>query len=177
MQEGCLWVWIPALLLTNCVLLETHSLSRVLISLSLTEVLTFKKCTMWELWVKFYLQQYEDWIQGDSTSDSSEKLFQKGRGKGQYICDFGKGGVHASKHVFCRKFLLVSRSFCQSQEIIITMKDFSAFLDMRRYKNWADKIWGPVLSVFPEDRVLLSPLHPEPLQGGVEGQPLQQHMI
>ena len=37
------------------------------------------------------------------------------------------------------------------------MKDFSAFLDMRRYKNWAHKIgswkyltiWRPVLPVFP----------------------------
>ena len=32
-------------------------------------------------------------------------------GKGQYICDFGKGGIHAIKHIFfCRRFLLVTRS-------------------------------------------------------------------
>ena len=35
---------------------------------------------------------------GDSTSGNSEKLFQRDRGKRQYICDFGKGGVHAIKH-------------------------------------------------------------------------------
>ena len=41
------------------------------------------------------------------------------------------------------------------------MKDFSAFLDMKRYKNWAHKIsswkypiiWRPVLPVFPRHRV------------------------
>ena len=63
-----------------------------------------------------------------------------GRG-GQYICDFGKGGVHAIKHVY---FL---ESFCWSHEAsashekqLSTMKDLSAFLEMRRYKNWAHKI-------------------------------------
>ena len=29
---------------------------------------------------------------GDSTSGNSEKLFQRHRGKGENICDFGKGG-------------------------------------------------------------------------------------
>ena len=30
-------------------------------------------------------------------------------GRGQYICDFGEGGVPAIKHIFfCRMFLLVS---------------------------------------------------------------------
>ena len=59
---------------------------------------------MWELWVKFYLGQNEDCSLGDSTSDSSEKLLQTGSGKGQYICDFGEGGIHATKHVFFQKF-------------------------------------------------------------------------
>ena len=46
---------------------------------------------------------------GHSISDNSEKLLQRGRGKRRYISDFGKGWVHAIKHVFfCRKFLLVS---------------------------------------------------------------------
>ena len=40
--------------------------------------------------------QNEDYSPGDSNSDSSEKLLQRGRGQeGQYICDFGEGGVHA----------------------------------------------------------------------------------
>ena len=42
--------------------------------------------------VKFYLGQNKDYSQGDSTSLSSEKLLQRGKGKGQCIYDFGKGG-------------------------------------------------------------------------------------
>ena len=58
---------------------------------------------MWELWVKFYWGQNEDFSLGDNTSDSSERLLQRGRGKVD-ICDFGKGRVHAIKHIvesFC----------------------------------------------------------------------------
>ena len=62
---------------------------------------------MWELGVKFYLWQNEDYSPGDSISDNSEKLLQRYRVKGQYICDFGKGGVHAINHIyFCRTLLL-----------------------------------------------------------------------
>ena len=48
-----------------------------------------------------------------SHSDSSERLLQRGRGEGQYMCDFGEERVHAIKHIFfffSRKFLLVTRS-------------------------------------------------------------------
>ena len=69
-----------------------------------------KRCVMWELWVKFYLGQYENYSLRDSTSDSSEKRLQRGRGKGQHICDFGEGGVHAIKHRF------FVESFCWSRE-------------------------------------------------------------
>ena len=41
---------------------------------------TLKRCTMWELWVKFYLGQNEYGSQGDSTSDSSERLLQRSCG-------------------------------------------------------------------------------------------------
>ena len=44
-----------------------------------------KKHTTWEFEGKFYLEQYEDCTMGDSTSDSSEKLFQEGRREGQYV--------------------------------------------------------------------------------------------
>ena len=37
--------------------------------------------------------QKEDCSPGDSTSDSSEKLLQRGKGEGQYACDFGEGVV------------------------------------------------------------------------------------
>ena len=47
----------------------------------------------------FYLGQNEDYSLGDSISDSSEELVQRGRGEGQYRCDFGEGGVHAIKHI------------------------------------------------------------------------------
>ena len=68
---------------------------------------------------------------------------------------------YAIKHTFILDFLLVLWSFCQSWETICTMKNFSTFLDMRRYKNWAHKIsswvyltiWRPVLAVFLEQRV------------------------
>ena len=51
---------------------------------------------MRELQVKFYLGQYEDYSLGDNTSDSSEELLRQG--EGQYVQDFGEGGVHAIKH-------------------------------------------------------------------------------
>ena len=57
---------------------------------------------MWELWVKFYLEQNEDCSPGDSPSDSSERLLLSGRG-GQYMYDCGEGGVHAMKHIFFQK--------------------------------------------------------------------------
>ena len=68
------------------------------------------------LWVTFYLGQYEDCISGDSTSDSSEKLFQRGNGKRQYICDSGKAGIHATKHIFFVECFCWSHEVSASQE-------------------------------------------------------------
>ena len=51
-----------------------------------------KKWTLWKLWVNFSLGQDEDYTLGDSALDSPEKLLQRGRGEGEYICDFGKEG-------------------------------------------------------------------------------------
>ena len=64
--------------------------------------------------------------------------------KGKYI--------QSSTYVFQK----TSASLMKSWETVDTMKDFSAFLDLRRYKNWAHKIsfwkyltiWKPVLPVF-----------------------------
>ena len=64
---------------------------------------TLKKCTAWELWVKFYLGQNEPYSLGDSISNSSEKMLERGRGEGQHICDFGEVGVHVIKHRFLQK--------------------------------------------------------------------------
>ena len=65
------------------------------------------------------------------------------------------------------------------------MKDFCAFLEMRRYKNWAHKIgsWKYLnyrkscSAVFPQStECLIFALHPELFSGSVEGQQLQQHL-
>ena len=49
------------------------------------------------------------------------------------ICDFGEGAIHV---LMCLFFVEVFRQchggFLESQEAVITMKDFHAFLDMRR---------------------------------------------
>ena len=50
--------------------------------------------------MKFYLGQNEDYRLRGSISDSSEKLFQKGREEGQCLCDFNEGRVHEIKHMF-----------------------------------------------------------------------------
>ena len=81
------------------------------------------------------LGQNEGCSPGDGTSDSSERLLQRGEGKRSIYMIFGEGGIHAVKHIY---FLKVSTSlvkFCWPQGVVITMKDFRAFLDMRRYKN------------------------------------------
>ena len=47
--------------------------------------------------------------QETDSSDSSERLFPRPRGKGHIYYDFGKGGIHAVMHIFFgRKFLEVS---------------------------------------------------------------------
>ena len=59
-----------------------------------------KKSTMWELWVKFYLGQNEDYSLGDSLSDSSaELLWSLGGGGCQNIYNFGERlYVHSSTY-------------------------------------------------------------------------------
>ena len=47
---------------------------------------------------------------GDSFSDNSEELLQRGSRGGQYICDFGEGGYMQPSTHFGRSLLLVTRS-------------------------------------------------------------------
>ena len=78
-------------------------------------------------------------IPGDSISDSSEKLFQRGGKESQHICDFGERGVHAIQHGFfvCLFWFVFSQKISASHEGHSSpLKDFSAFLDMKRYKNF-----------------------------------------
>ena len=141
-------------------------------------LLTKKKCKMCELQVKFYLRQYEDWGLGDSTSDSSEKLLQRGRGQGgQCICDSGKGGVHlqSSTYFFVENFCWSWETSSSHKKQLLHMKDFSAFLDMRRYKNWAHKIssheylFEDLPCQFSQNtECLVSALHSGLLQGVLE---------
>ena len=79
--------------------------------------------------------QYEGYSLGDSISDSSKKLLQRGRGEGHYICDFGGRGEHAIKHIFLQKV-----SAGHVDLLVITMKDFSTFLEVGKYKNWDHKM-------------------------------------
>ena len=115
-----------------------------------------KKCTIWEFWVKFYWGQNEDYSPGDSISDSLEKLLWE---KVNIYVILLTGTTGNQAHISCRRFLLVSWSLV-SWETAVTMKDINAFLDMRRYKNWAQKIcsWKCLsedlsCQVFPEHRM------------------------
>ena len=42
--------------------------------------------------------------------------------------------------IFPEGFWQSGEAFCQSQGTVITVKDFSAFLNLGRYKNWAHEI-------------------------------------
>ena len=52
---------------------------------SCSGVCQLKRWTKWELQVKFYFGQNEDFSPGDSTSDSSEDCSKEAVGEGQYI--------------------------------------------------------------------------------------------
>ena len=81
----------------------------------------------------------EDCSPGNSTLGSSEKLLLRSRGKVSIYVILVKWECMQS-NTYIPRFLLVSWSFCWSQGIVVTMKEFSAFLDMGWYKNWAHKI-------------------------------------
>ena len=46
---------------------------------------------------------FKDYSLGDHISNISEELLQRSSGEGQYICDCGEKGVHATKHIFFQK--------------------------------------------------------------------------
>lgn len=68
------------------------------------------KSTTRMLCISFIWGQGEDYNPGGSISGSAEKPLQRDMGKGQYICDFGEGDIHAIKHTFCKRLLLVMKS-------------------------------------------------------------------
>ena len=74
-----------------------------------------KKCTTWELWVKFYWGQNEDGSPGGSISYSSERLLQSGSGESQHIRFWWRGSsIPLSPH-FTKGFLLVRKSWCHHE--------------------------------------------------------------
>ena len=64
-----------------------------------------------------------------------EKLLQRGGGKVSVTYDFGEVGTCSQAH-------MLAEAVCQSCGADVTVNDFSAFLDMRRGKNWAHKIFS-----------------------------------
>ena len=70
---------------------------------------------MWELPVKFYLGQYEDCSQGDSTSDSSEKLLQRRNWGKNSIYVISVKGKYMQSSTYSFFFFFVDR-FCLSHE-------------------------------------------------------------
>ena len=59
-----------------------------------------KNCTTWELQVKFYLEEYENYIPETAPHITLRDCSKEGRGEGHYIHNFDKGGLHAIKHVY-----------------------------------------------------------------------------
>ena len=99
-------------LLQEAGLLEDH----------VTEGVDLKKYTTWKLQVKSYPGQNEDFSPGDSISDSSEKLLQRDSGEGQYVCDFGEGGVHALKNIFfLQKVFTVLKDHASPLKILVLL--------------------------------------------------------
>ena len=67
-------------------------------------LLTKKRCTAWELWVKLSLGQYETHSPGDSTTDNSEKLLQRGSGGKSIYKILVKGEFDVIKHLSYKRF-------------------------------------------------------------------------
>ena len=61
---------------------------------------TKKKCIIQGLQVKFYLGQCENCSPGNNTSDISEKLFQRGRGKDSIYVMLAEGEYIKSSTYF-----------------------------------------------------------------------------
>ena len=120
---------------------------------------------MWELQIKFYWGQNEDYSSGDSISDSSKQLLQSARKKGKYICDFGEEGIYAFKHIiFHWKFLLVKRS-SRHHEGISCFSRYEEIQELGLIKSSPENICLKTCPAsFPRIECLVSALHPELLR-------------
>ena len=70
------------------------------------------------------MRKNENYRPGDSISDSSEKLLQRGRRESQYICDLGERGVHAVKHIFLQRVSAVLMKVTASHEEKTSHEEF-----------------------------------------------------
>ena len=70
-----------------------------------------------ELCIKFYLEQNEDFNPGDSISDSSEKLLQSGSGGKSIYKVLVKGEFNTMKHSFYKRF------FVSHEDLITPWRD------------------------------------------------------
>ena len=100
---------------------------------------------------------------GGSISDSSEILPQRGKGEYQDISHKGEGGGAGCHAHILQKFSAGLVKVTTSHRHQSSLTDFSVFLNMRRCRNWAHKIFWKHLrahsSSFPraQSASLLSP--------------------
>ena len=73
-------------------------------------------------------------------SDSAEKLLQRGREEGQYTCDFGEGGVHATEHIFLRSIYL----FIWLRRVVVAA--CRIFVVSFVAVHWLQSTWAHVVS-------------------------------
>ena len=110
------------------------------------------------MWIKFYLGA--KWgLQLGRTQVALRNYSRKEAGKfSVYTRFWGGGNICSPVLIFPEGLFQSHEAFASHKErAVIAMEDFSAFLDMRRYKNWAHNIgswkyltiWRPVLPVFP----------------------------
>ena len=94
-----------------------------------------------KLRIKLYWGQNEDESLGGSISDRSATPLQRGRGKVRIYVILVKGGGPCNQEdIFAEMCCSSHEGYCQSRGADIITECFSAFLDMRRCKNWAPKI-------------------------------------
>ena len=91
------------------------------------EVSNFLKGTVWEMWVKFYWGQNENY----SVWNSAEKMLQRVKeGRRKNICDFGEGSYAPPSTHFTKDSREPRRLLLWGADVSIS--NFSAFLDVRR---------------------------------------------
>ena len=98
-------------LMTTCHLTRNEGLveseARIYLKVRYPDLLSTKKrCTTWELWVKFYWGQNEDCSPGGSISDSSERLLQSGSGGKSIYNVLVKGEFNIMKHSIYKRFFV-----------------------------------------------------------------------